>query len=864
MRRTQPPKLFQRFFKWYCKDLLHEQIMGDIEEQFDEDLKRLGKFRAKLRYALTVLRFFQPEIIKPMSGTRKLNFYGMLKHNLLISFRGFKRYKTTFVINLIGLSTGIASALFIFLWVSHELSVDKFPENEGSLYRVMSHFQLPNNKVTWEYTSGRMAQSMKADYPEIIESTRVNNKFFVPKGVVSTEKTHTEVIGQFADPNVFSVLSYDVIIGNPANAIQAKNAVAISKNLATSLFGSPENAMGKTLQWDSDLFNDQFIVTGVFNPPPKSATRQFDLVINYEKLIDADKWANEWNGGYAEVYVVLREDVNVETFNTKIAGYYDDKVGNEKFTIFLQKYSDRYLYDHFEDGQLIGGRISSVRLFSYIAIFILLIAAINFINLSTAQASTKLKEIGVKKAMGSGKSQLIFQFLTESILMSLIANIAAIGIVFLLLPSFNQLVALELIFDPLRHWLLIIASGVGLGLLAGIYPAFYLSSFRPVSIMKGKLPSMSGERWLRKGLVIMQFCLSVIFIVGMLVVNGQLNFVQNKPLGYNRNNLLLFEGKGSERVDPSILISAIDQIPGVINATNMAGAFLWGNDNSSGYIWGDDNSNRNYLFKSPKIGYNTIETLELEMIAGRSFDPAFNDTNERIILNESAVKMMGLENPVGQKLRSGNDEYKEIIGVVKDFQYGSLHQSIEPLIFRFREWGRNYIVRLQPGSELRVLEAIENAYLSTYPKYTFESRFLQDDYLELYSSEHRLGRLSSYFAFFAILISSLGLLGLVTFSTQRRIKEIGIRKVLGCPVPRIVFLLSWDFTKMVIVAIIIAVPLSYTGLSSWLQTFAYHIQLSWWYFGVGGAIALIIAWTITSTKTIRAATSNPVEALKDE
>ncbi|WP_425389502.1 ABC transporter permease [Ekhidna sp.] len=853
----QPPKYPLRFFRWFCHPEYVEDIEGDLLERFE-------KRPSTWLFVWEILKLFRPGIIKSVFDGKRLNYVGMFKHNLLISVRSFKRYRTTFLINLLGLSTAFAFVFLIHLWIENERSVDAFNENDQVLYRAMTHFQLPAKKVTWEYTSGRLAKSMLEEYPEVIKSTRVNNKFFIPKGIVTSNNKHQEVKGQFADPNIFSVISYKLLIGDPDNAIRSKESVVISEFLAKKLFEKSQNAIGQTIEWNCSLFDRQFTITGVFASPPKNATRQFDLMINYEVLIDADEWADHWKGGYAETYLVLNENVDVKAFNEKISTHIDQKIGNEKFELFLQKYSDRYLFGQFEDGELVGGRIANVRLFTYIALFIILIAVINFINLSTAQASTKLKEIGVKKAMGGNKKQLIFQFLTESTLMSLFSMVGSIILVYAMLPFFNQLIDKSLSFALLDIIPVVFIAVIGLGLIAGLYPAFYLSSFRPISIMKGKLPSRSGEKWMRQGLVITQFSLSVIFIIGMLVVNGQLSFIENKPLGYNRTNLLTFEGKGSDRVDPNILISEIEKIPGVKNATSMAGPFLWGNDSGSGFHWNGDPANRNHLFKSPKIGYNTIETLELKLIAGRSYSRAFNDDRSKVIINESALQMMGLEEPIGFKLKYGDDETREIIGVVEDFQYGSLHQPIEPLIFRFRDWGENYMVRIDAGSEMRVIEEVEKLYKEVYPNFSFESQFMEDEYEALYASEQRIGTLSGYFALFAIIISSLGLLGLVTFTTERRIKEVGIRKVLGCSVSKIVLLLSTDFTKLVLMAILIAIPLSYLGAQEWLQNFAYHTELEWWYFATGALLALAIAWLIISTKTIKAATANPVESLRDE
>ena len=864
MSKSNPPYWAQKFFIWYANPRLQEAILGDLEEQFEDDRSAFGIGKARRRFIWNVIRFCRPGITKSFVNTQKLNYLGMFKHNFIISLRSFKRYKSTFLINLIGLSTGLASFLLILLWIQHERSVDRFNENDDRLYRVMAHFQLPEKKVTWEYTSGRMASSFKEEYPEVVKSTRINNKFFIPKGIVTYGDAAQEVVGQFADPNIFDVLSYELTIGDPATAIRDKKSVIVSEELATKLFLVPELAIGKTISWNSSLFDKSFIINGVFKSPPKTATRQFELMINYENLIEADQWADDWKGGYAETLIELAEGTDVKAFEKKIANHYDEKINNEKFTVFLQKYSDWYLNGAFEDGKMVGGRMANVKLFTYIAFFIVLIAAINFINLSTAQAATKLKEIGVKKAMGSSKSSLVVQFLTESFLMVAISMLFAIGLVYLTLPIFSKIMELDLVFHIQDNLSWILIGALSLGLIAGIYPALYLSSFRPVSIMKGKLPSLAGEAWMRKGLVITQFALSVIFIVGMTVIKSQLSYIQNKPLGYNKENLLTFSGKGSEYIDSNIFINELRQIPGVVNATAMAGEFLWGNDSQSGFTWGGDPSTRNHLFKSPKIGYNTIETLELEVVAGRSFAPAFNDHDERIIINESAVEFMGLENPIGHKLQYGDNLYMEIIGVVKDFQYGSMHQAIEPLIFRFREQGRQYMVRLQPGSELKAVEAIEKSYQQFYPQYSFESSFLDQDYEALYASEQKVGSLSSYFAFLAIIVSSLGLLGLITFTTERRIKEIGIRKVLGCSVSKIVYILSWDFTKMILIAIGISIPFSYYGVNEWLQNFAYHIDISWWYFAIGGLISLTIAWMVIGTKTFGVATSNPVDALKDE
>lgn len=787
----------------------------------------------------------------------------MIRHNFLITLRSFLRHRTSFLINIVGLSTGFAATMLIALWVYDEWTVDKFNQHDDRLYRVMANFQLSDRMITWNYTSGRLASGMSEDLPEVAVATRVNNGYHVPKGVVNSSKGHIEVTGLFADSNLFEVFDYELVVGDPGTCLREKTSVIISSELAEKLYGTREDVIGKPLEWENSYFQQVLEIKGVFNPPPKNATRQFDAIVNYELLVDRDPWADHWRGGYAETYLVLKPGTDVASFDAKIAHYYDAKLENEKFTLFLQKYSNYYLFGDFQEGKLQGGRIENVRLFIVIGLFILFIAAINFVNLTTAQASVKLKEIGVKKALGGSRHQLMAQFLQESLMLSFLGLLLAVLLVYWSLPIFNQVSGKEILMDLGLLWPWLLSSGMLVGLMAGVYPALYLSSFSAISVFKNK-SSLGGGQWIRKVLVVVQFALSVIFIVEVFVIHQQLGFMEAKPLGYNRQSLLTFEGRGGTDVDVKAVMNELNKVPGVVNVSNMAGSFLWGKDSGSGYIWKEDD-NANYLFNSPKMGYGAIETLEIKLLQGRTFDRSRNDDRTKVIINESALKMMGLEDPIGFQLGYGEGEDKrEIIGVVADFQYGSMHQKIEPVLIRFRDWGRNFMVRLEPGREVTTIDKIEAIYRSFYPKYTFNGRFLDDAYKGLYETEKRIGDLAGYFAFFAILISCLGLFGLATFTTARRVKEIGIRKVMGCETWRIIYLLTSDFTKMVVIAIVIGLPISYFAGSKWLENFAYSIELEWWLFAVAGMTALLISWFTVGLHTVKAAVANPVEALRDE
>ncbi len=837
-----------------------------MEEVFKDNLEQYSIQKARKMYNRGVLKLLRPNLIRAIGGNHQLNYIGMLQHNLLITLRSFARHKTSFLINLIGLSTGLAASLLIFLWVNDEKSVDTFHEKSDQLYWVFANFQLPNSIATWDYTSGLTAEAMKQDFPEVEEAVMIGNTgFYKPKGIISYQEDDFETEGLFASKNFFDVLTYPLLIGNENEILNNNESIGISEPMAISIFGSIEKALGASLEWETQFFTKTFIVKGVFQAPPKNATNQFDVVINYDLLIEGDQWAAEWNGGYAQNFLVLREGTDIDEFNAKIANYMDDKVNNDRFTLFVQPYAKNYLFGNYDNGVQLGGRIENVKLFTIIAVFILLIACINFMNLSTAQASKKMKEVGVKKAIGANRTALVFQFICESLLLSFLALILAIILINVSLAQFNEITSKQLEINIIEFIKPLIGIVIITGILAGSYPAFYLSGFKPVAILKGSVSGFSGEKWIRKGLVIVQFVLSIVFIIGVITINRQIEFTQSKDLGYDRENIVTFARKGVFDPNTQSMLTELEKIPGILSVANMAGDFLWGQDSGSGYSWDPaSKDDDNHLFKSPKIGYNIIETLGIEVLEGRSFSKDFSDGETKVIINESAVKLMGLEKPIGTILEYGSGGTREIIGVVKDFQYGSMHQRIEPLLFRYREWGRNFIVKLQPGTEASTLKQMEEIYTQFHPKYEFTPTYLQDNYLALYSSESKVASLANYMAGIAIIISCLGLFGLAAFTAERRTKEIGIRKILGASQVVIMSLLTGSFTKTVLISIVLALPLGYYLADNWLNNFAYTIQLEWWFFALAGLSALLIAWLTVGFQTLKASMVNPVECLRNE
>ena len=794
----------------------------------------------------------------------------MIKNYFKIAFRKLVKNRQFTILNLVGLSTALACTFLIYLWVNDELNIDKFNKNDKQLYRVLYNITLENEILTLETTPSPLAESLKTGIPEVEQAVSVNYfmDWFAGKGIVSNGEKNTKVQGVFASKEYFNVFSYKLIEGDKDVVLSNKNGVVISEKLAKILFNTTENLIGKPLEWNHRMkFNTPLNISGVFENPPVNATNQFDIVFNYDLLLENEQSAKAWNATYANTYLVLKSGTDIAHFNEKIRNFSKSKdPSNANCSLFIAPFSDKYLYESFKNGIQTGGKIEYVKLFSFIAFFILLIACINFVNLTTAQASKKMKEIGIKKTLGASQKSLIFQYLGESLLMTLIASILSVVLIFLLLPAFNSITGKEIAFTFNTQTALSISTIIIItSLFSGIYPAFYLSSFNPITVLKGKLNTTFGELFVRKGLVIFQFGMSIIFIIGFIVINKQIDFIQTQNLGYNRNHVISFKREGRFPEKSEAFMSELRSISGIEKATTMPSSILDGTDRQGGFSWRGRKSDESYVFKSPRISYDLIETLGMQMLEGRSFSKSFNDVDSKIILNESALKKMEIQNPIGKIIKMGNSQI-EIIGVVKDFQYGSIHQKIEPLIFRFRNEavGENVLVKITAGSEKNIINNIKTVYDKFHQKYPFEYTFLDEDYQKLYTSEQRISVLSNFFAGLAILISCLGLFGLITFTVQTRQKEIGIRKVLGASSIYITSLLSKDLLKLIVIAIVIASPIAYYIVSKWLQDFAYRINISWWIFALSGLAALLIALLTVSFQAIKAAVANPVKSLRTE
>lgn len=781
----------------------------------------------------------------------------MLQHNLLIIYRNFKRFKSSFFINLIGLSTGLTCTLLIYLWVKDELSVDKFHLNDERLYEVFENQQNASNDARLTHsTPGMLSETLAETMPEVEYATVVSD--WTDEFNLSIGEKHIDAIGQYASRDFFEVFSYEMIVGNAASALQEKSFIVISEKIAKNLFGSANDAIGKTILFQREK---EFQISGVFKTITSGSSADFDFVLSYELIKESTPSILDWANSGPMTFVVLRKDTDADQFGKKIVDLIKTKTEDKHRTLVIAKYSDVYLYG--PNGA--GGRIDYVILFSVIAIFILSIACINFMNLSTAKASRRVKEVGIKKAVGANRKALIGQYLGESVLMSFISLLIAVLLVDILLSEFNIITGKQLVLSfDLNLILTLVGIVLFTGLVAGSYPALYLSGFNPAAVLKGKFSTSLGELWARKGLVVFQFVISVIFIICVLVVYKQIHFLQTKNLGYDRDNVIYFPIEGSVVHKRETFLTELRKLPGVVLATSAQQSMV-GGGNTTSPDWAGKNPEDKTSFAFRAVNYDALEMLNLQLKEGRFYSRELGDSM-KVIFNEAGINAMNMKDPIGKTIDVGGP-YKnlEIIGVVKDFHFESLHVGVGPMFFMLApQYTFQIMARIEAGKETETIQRIGDLYKIYNPDFTFDYRFLDQDYEAQYHSEERVSVLSRYFAIIAILISCLGLFGLAAFTAERRLKEIGIRKVLGSSEWGIIYLLSADFSKIVILSAVIALPISYLMINQWLSGFAYKIPLQWWYFVGSGMIALFIAWITVGMQAFRASRVNPTECLKNE
>jgi putative ABC transport system permease protein len=806
----------------------------------------------------------------------------MLANYLKIAWRTILRHKGYAVINLLGLALGMTCCLFILLWVKDEKSIDNFHADGDNLYTVFETVTA-NGKTDGDYNTpvrsfqgsrypNFLLDGAKDAIPEISGFSYYTTGYDLPWGYAETIRYGDKLVklnGSRAGEDFFRMFSYPLIAGNPKTALQNTSDIALSRKAAIIFFGSPAAALGKTIRFENHL---DFTVSAVFEDLPPQSSLKFDFLVNFELH---KKGLVNWSSGNFQTFIRLSPGANVAAVTTKLNQMLLTRLGNNggvKTRFGLQCYGDRYLHSIFVNGEPTTGRIEYVRIFSGVAIFILLIACINFMNLATARSIRRAKEVGLRKVVGSTRGNLIGQFLGESLVFSLLAMILSVFMVVLFLPAFNQFTGktISFPFAELSFWGSIAAILLLTGLLAGSYPALYLSSLRPVSVLKGIFRFTRGAVWLRKSLTVFQFVLSIVLMIVTIVIIRQTDYVQNTNLGYNRENLIYIRVEGGlSNMDKYELfkhealtmpgISMVDRSSETPHAMNFVA-------DPDAINWEGKRKDERVGFKPASVGFEFVKLMDLKIVEGRDFSPQNpTDSTDGFLVNEEAVRQMDMKQPLG-KWVSAWSKKGHIIGVLKDFHTQSFREPILPVIVDVKEW-QDFgviLIRTKPGQTKEAVASLAKVYKDVNPDYAFAWEFVDEQYKQLYSSEMLISRLSVLFASLAIAISCLGLLGLVMFSAEQRTKEIGIRKVLGASGSQILTIFSMDFMRLIALAFLIAGPLAWFAMSAWLNSFAYRVNISWWIFVLAGSVSLLIAALTVSYQALRAATANPVNSLRSE
>ena len=785
----------------------------------------------------------------------------MIKNYLKIALRNIKKHTWYSFINIAGLAIGMTCCILILLWVQDELSYDRFHENASDIYRVIQDINFADHSTTWTITQGPLGPSLKKDFPEIINATRITGRGF---RLTYNDRSFDEVV-VMADPSIFEMFSFPLIKGNPATALSDPNSIVLNAEMAEKYFGD-ENPIGKTIQADNEY---DFLVSGVLKKIPHNSHLQFDFIIPFIFGRELNYTVDRWGNSQFRTYVQIQKGIPVQEVIQKISGYLYEKPTIEKDArLNLQPLTRIHLHSNYEFDTA-HGDITYVALFSLVAFFILFIACSNFMNLATARSGNRAKEVGMRKVAGAHRSSIIKQFFGESILLAFIALFFSLILVKLLLPAFNNLAAKELSLNISGNLLgLLMLFGIALltGIISGSYPAFFLSSFQPVKVLKGSLRSGQKGSVFRKILVVTQFSLTILLIICTGIVQNQLNYLRNKKLGYDKEHLIYMGMRGDMRAEFDPLKNELLINSNILGITASSNVPTYGYTFSNSlWRWEGQNPDEETLMRAVFIDYDYFKTFGMEIAEGRSYSKDFStDTTEAIIVNEAAVKAMRMESPLGKRL-SLNEQNYQIIGVVKNYNFRSLRQRIDPLILLFNpQASRVLFAKLKSDNISQTIGYIEKIREKFAPVYPFNYHFLDEALDDLYRSEERVGTIFRCFSVLAIFISCLGLFGLASFMAEQRTKEIGIRKVLGATVSNIVLLLTKEFTKWILVANIIVWPIAYYATNKWLQGFAYRTTIGLWIFILAAAMVLLIALLTVSYQSFKAATANPIDSLKYE
>jgi putative ABC transport system permease protein len=802
-----------------------------------------------------------------VSLTEKIMFENYLK----IALRNIRKHKVYSFLNIAGLAIGLSSSILIMIFVLYERSYDRYHKKTGQIYRIAVRAMIGDTRIAQIYTPAVLTPTLLQDYPEVLHSVRFQN---YSRGILvrTDDRVFNEYRVTSSDAAVFEVFTFPFIKGDSSTALAEPNTCVITETTAKKYFAE-QDPMDRVLT----IGDRDFRITGIIEDIAENSHFHFDIfssIVTYEDIN-----SKAWGANNYKTYILLQEDCTKKIFESKLSEIVKRYVYRNRedewakdgdyWEYFLQPLTEIHLTSDLHGEFEANGNAAYVSIFSIIAVFILLIASFNYMNLSTAKSASRAREVGIRKVIGSTRAPLMWQFLVESCLSSVFALILALIAVELILPSFCRLVGKQQLGIPYFKNLWIVPGLMGLalfiGVLSGSYPALFLSSFKPISILRGKLWSSAKNTWLRNGLVLIQFSISIILFIGTLAIQHQLKYLQNRRLGFDKEHVVVIKTPQSLGQRSQAFKQILIEYPNIISASGSSTVPGRGYNNI-GFI--PEREQQSITLNLTCCDFDFLETLRLEMTNGRFFSRVFPTDSLGIVINETTVELLGWENPLRMHFYSGSRKLR-VIGVVKDFHYESLHHRVRPgallLLPGIYRWSENYIsVRIQPEDIPKTIDMIRKTWDDFTAGMPFEYSFLDEDYDTLYHNEQRTGKVFTIFSLLAIFIACLGLFGLSSFAAEQKTKEIGIRKVFGASVPGIVFLLSWEFTKWVIIANVFAWPISFHVMSKWLQNFAYRINVGFWSFVISGLLALMIALITVSIQSVKAAMSNPIKSIRYE
>ncbi|MFT3947070.1 MAG: ABC transporter permease [Agriterribacter sp.] len=785
--------------------------------------------------------------------------------------RNLWKNKSYSFLNIFGLAIGIACAGLIFLWAENELAYDNFHANKDQLYFIRENHKYDAYTATFGSTPVPLAPAIQAEIPGIANTCRIGGENSTK--LVSIGDRSMYASGGYVDASFFNMFTFPFTEGNAQNAFAQLYSMVITQSTAKKFFGTDKNVVGKTVRVDN---KQDYIISGVIKDIPQNSSVTFEWVASFKVWYnESESWAQYWGNNCLSTYVELKPGVNPASVNKLLYNFIQKRENQSTARPFLFALKDWRLRNEFDNGvQTGGGRIEYVRLFSVIAWIILLIACVNFMNLATARSEKRAREVGVRKVLGAGKGSLVFQFIGETMLMAVLSALFALIIMLLVLPVFNLLVQKNLaigLSQPL-HILSLCAITIICGLIAGSYPSLYLSSFNPVFVLKGLKIKTGNATFIRKGLVVLQFTISIILIVSTIVIYQQIQHVKNRSLGFNKNNLLQIDmnremQKSYEVVRQDILQSGVVEDIAMANHNT-----LYDGNNTSGFTWEGKSADKQILISTRLVSPGYMKTTGMNILQGRDFvyTDSMRSRNMNVMITQSLEKLMGNGSAVGKTLHVGKDSNAytaNVVGVVNDYMYGNMYGKPDPVLFFCVKPEDATIVyaRLKPGENVEAsLKKIEAVLRKDNPGYPFTYHFVDDQFNQMFNNEQLISKLSRVFAMLAIVISCLGLFGLAAYTAERKIKEIGIRKVLGASVAGIAALLSKEFLQLVLVSCMVAFPVSWWMMHQWLQDYQYRIEINWWIFIAAGIAAIFIALVTISFQSIRAALANPVKSLRTE